>query len=369
MIVALDARYGLMNERRGIGVATYHFLQVLRDLEPSGFEFVALADSRLDLRLASEFRDSAVKVVPLAVSPFAAWEQVAFPRAAARYQANLCHALANVGPLLSSIPMVVTVHDVIEWHRGTDFPGTLTLRHRASRAYRMRAMGKNVKDAVAIHTPSHYSAEDIQRTLRVPSRKIRVIPLGFALRDTGEDDDILKELRLGQRSYALAFGALDPRKNTELLLQLWASTEMPWDLVVVGLEPPALQRWRRQYGSVSRIHLRGFEADARIRSLLRDAAAFLYPSHYEGFGLPVLEAMSMGIPVILGQGTVGEEVARGEALAADVRRVSSWIDDIRRLATDKPFWRSRSDAGRAVAATYSWDNTARGLLDLYREVV
>lgn len=368
MRVAVDARYGLMANRRGIGVATYHLLRAWRELEPDNLEVLAYGDDRMDPAVASEFRDSVIAVKRLSARPFALWEQWALPRAAARDRADLIHALANVGPLRPSAPMVVSMHDVIEWHRGKDFDGELSSRHRLSRLYRMNAMALNARRARAIHTVSQHAAEDIHRTLRVPEDKIHVIALGFAVRTDPADESILRELNLTPGAYAMAFGALDPRKNSELLLRLWAGRQMPWDLVLVGAEPHALRRWQPRFGAIAGIHLRGFESDSRVRALMQHAAVFLYPSSFEGFGLPVLEALAEGVPVVLTERTAGEEVARGAVLTVEDASVDAWTAALLRVARDRELQQRLRLHGPPVAASYTWDHTARHMVDLYRTV-
>lgn len=368
MRIALDARYGLLANRRGIGVSIHALLEQWRDMEPRGLEFLAFVDGRFDPALAREFADSVVRIEPLLTHPFALWEQWAFPTAAARSRADLIHAMANVGPWSAPVPLVVSIYDVIEWHRGRDFPSHLSWRHRLSRAYRMRAMVKNARDASAVLTISEHAAQDIRETLRVAPDKLHVIPLGFSTRPGGDDATALEEMGLGPRSYAMAFGALDPRKNSDMLLRLWASRSMPWDLVMVGLEPRALATLQSRYGTHRRIHLRGFESDARVQSLLRHAAVFLYPSFYEGFGLPILEAMAVGVPVILSSGTAGEEVARNQAIAVPAADGAAWEHAVRQLAGHPALWEARSQAGPRVAAQYSWRHAAERTLDVYRNL-
>ena len=368
MRVALDARYGLMANRRGIGVATYHLLRTWRDMAMTGVEFLAFADNRADATVVQEFANSVVKVMVLPGRPFAVWEQLSLPRAARSYRVDLIHALANVGPLTTSLPLVVSMHDVIEWHRGRDFPSHLSLRHRLSRAYRMKAMARHAVVARAIHTVSNHAAEDIHRTLSVPMDRIWVAPLGYALREGPQDPSLLHELGLAPGGYAMAFGALDPRKNTQLLINLWSTRTMPIELVVVGLEPRALAYWRARTASKARVHLLGFEDDARVKALMQHASVFLYPSFYEGFGLPALEALSLGVPVILGRGTSAEEISQGAALGVAVIDIEAWRAGITRVVQDNILRRTLMTRGREVAKQYTWARTATRLLDLYRTV-
>jgi glycosyltransferase involved in cell wall biosynthesis len=366
--IAIDGRYGLMDQRRGIGVSIYHVLREWRDCEPDGFRFQVYVDHRASPGAVGEFAGSCIDVVELAARPFAVWEQWALPRAAARGHADVLHAMANVGPVNTSIPLVVSMYDAIEWHRGRDFPSPLTWRHRMSRAYRMRAMAQNARAAAAIITISHHAARDLTATLHIDPGKVRVIALGFAERAGVYDESALSRWGVRPRSYAFAFGALDPRKNSRLLLDLWATRPMPWDLVMVGFEAEALASVRSRYGHVPQIHVSGFEPDPVVQSLLGQAAVFLYPSHYEGFGLPVLEAMAAGIPVIVARGTAAEEISRGKALTASPLDLGEWERAVRVLADNPPMWHEYAEGGRAVAHSYAWKDTAAAILDVYREI-
>lgn len=366
MVVGLDARYGLMRERRGIGVYTYQLLEEWRVHPPADVTFVAFADQRADGALVQRFQGSGITVVRLDAHPFAMWEQWALPRAAQAHGVDLLHAMANVAPLWTAMPMVLTVFDVIEWHRGRDFPGRLAWRHRLSRLYRMNAMAENVKRARHVLTISQHAAEDIIHTLRVPSGKLSIIPLGYATRPEEADPSILIEQQLAPRQYALGFGALDARKNVDMLLELAAQNRLPWPLVLIGFEPHALDRVRSRYGHRSTIHLLGFQTDERVKALLANAAVFLYPSYYEGFGLPVLEAMAAATPVVVAADTASAEVARGQALTVPAGDPKAWELALWHLHDDLSTWRRLSAAGPSVAAHYQWSETARAVLDVYR---
>ncbi len=367
MIVGLDARYGLMSQRRGIGVYIYHLLEEWRCNPPQDVTFVAFADGRADPDLVTRFSTPSMEVSVLHARPFAIWEQWALPRAALQRRVDLLHAMANVAPLRVGVPFVVTFFDVIEWHRGHDFPGNLAPRHRLSRLYRMNAMAKNSKTAKHVLTISHHAAKDIERTLHVPAEKMTVIPLGYSTRSVAPDIAILEEIGLRPREYAMAFGALDDRKNIAMLLDLWTHQSMPCSLVVVGFEPEALTAVERVYGNGRNLYLLGFQSDARVRALLEQAAMFLYPSFYEGFGLPVLEAMAAATPVIVAAGTAAEEVSGGGALAAPANRPDAWKTAVEILWADEALWSRLSQDGPRIAARHDWHATACAVLEVYRE--
>lgn len=357
--VALDARYGLHANRRGIGVYVYHLLQEWKAHPPDDISWIAFGDQRADPTVVAELSSHNIEVQILPEEPFAFWEQVAFPRAAVKAGCTLIHATANVAPLLSPLPLVLTLHDVIEWHRGKDFPSALSLRHRLSRLYRMNAIRRNVKQARIILTVSHHAARDIIKVLGVPESKMMVAPIGYAHRQMEPDNSVLQRENLTSRGYAMAFGALDLRKNTQMLLEIWNRNVMPLDLVLVGFEPHALEVVRMRWGTPPRIHLLGFESDAVIRALLDNAAVFLFPSFYEGFGLPVLEAMASGIPTLVAKGTVAAEIAGEAAISIEPRDPDLWKQALINLVENPALSEPMVQRGFEVLRGHPWSRTAR----------
>lgn len=366
LTIGMDARYGVLARRRGIGVYVHHLLEQWRDHPPDHMMCVAFADERADAATMRALRSPRLQFVTLAARPFAVWEQWAWPRAVRRHQIDVVHGTANIAPPGVSCPVVLTLHDVIEWHRGESFPDQLSLRHRLSRVYRMRAMAKSARAAAAVITGSEHARRDIAATLAIPSAKIRVIPLAASAPPAEVDLGAPGQFGVGS-PYAVALGALDGRKNMQLL---WA-TFREWHrmpLVVVGFEPAALPAAQAAAAGLPHVRVAGFVPSAVRAGLVAQSRVFLYPSRYEGFGLPALEAMAAGVPTLVGAGTAVAEVTAGGALALDPTDPSAWRAALDRLLDDPSWAGELADAGRRVASHYQWERTARATWDTYRAV-
>ena len=362
--VGLDARYGVLAHRRGIGVYVHQLLAAWHAAPPDGFTCVAFTDGRADAGVMRALAGPRLSFRTLSVEPFARWEQWAWPRAVRECGCDLIHGTANIGPPLSGPPLVLTLHDVIEWHRGRDFADRLTPRHRLSRLYRMRAMAASARQAAEVITVSQHARRDMVATLGLDERRITVIPL--APSPPGEAPDALAPLRLGVTTpYAFALGALDARKNAALLWQVF-STPAPAALALVGFEPPALRQAALAATRTPQVVVAGFVSEGVRAGLLAGSTAFLYPSLYEGFGLPALEAMAAGIPTLVAAGTAADEVTAPGAWALDPHDASAWRAALAQLVADPALAADWGARGRRVAEQYRWADTVRATWAVYR---
>ncbi len=364
--VGLDARYGVLAHRRGIGVYVHQLLTAWHNAPPDDFTCVAFVDGRADPHVLHSLAGPRLTFVPLPARPFAVWEQWAWPQAIQAHHCDLVHGTANIGPPASGRPLVLTLHDVIEWHRGEAFADRLTPRHRMSRLYRMRAMAASARAAAAIITVSEHARQDIAATLAIPPERIAVVPL--APTPPGGPADPTAAAALGvPRPYAFALGAQDARKNTALLWRVF-DAPAPAGLALVGFEPQALRRAAVAASHQPHVVVAGFVSDAVRQGLLAGSLAFLYPSLYEGFGLPALDAMASGIPTLVAKGTATDELTAGGAWPLDPRDPAAWRAAIARLRDDPDWAATLAAQGQQVAARYTWAHTIEATWAVYRRV-
>ena len=263
------------------------------------------------------------------------------PRALRELEADLCHTQYAL-PLRPPCPCVVTVHDV-SFARGSDL---MSWKDRA--VFRL-VVPRAVRAARRVLTVSERTKRDLIELYDLEPERIVVTPNGVDSLFTPGD---------GPRDYVLAVGAIQPRKNQLAALDAAAAVELP--LVVVGPEKDSsLAAELRRRGA----RLEGYVDQARLVELYRGAACLVQPSRYEGFGLPVLEAMACGTPVVAIEEPALREVAGDAAVFVDDMGLA---DGIRRALAERE---RLVAAGLARARAFSWRAAAERTLAVYREIL
>lgn len=301
------------------------------------------------------------------------FEQVAYSRACAKWSVDVAHAPYFASPLWPSAPTVVTIHDLIP---------LLLPDYRGSKMVQgyMRLVSAAARRATLVLTDSQASARDIERILRIPAERVRVIYLAaeerYAPLPPNQYQSTLD--RLGVRApYFLYLGGFDCRKNVTGLLRAYAQARPRLGdirLVIAGKLPssdttfaPDPRPLSHSLGLDDSVHYTGWVAEEDKPALYAGALAFVFPSYYEGFGLPVLEAISCGAPAIVGQGSSLEEVAGPGGLAVPPTDVGALTEALVYLAQDGAARRELAAAGLRHARQFSWIETARQTHDAYRE--
>ncbi|PSR28955.1 MAG: glycosyltransferase family 1 protein [Sulfobacillus thermosulfidooxidans] len=354
-VIGIDARYGMHSPRRGIGEYIYQLLRHLADI-PRPYDLYLYADERADNETIKQFR-SAFPIEILKAPNFFWWEQFAMPYAARSM--SLIHGTANIGPLRTKQPLVLTVHDVIEWHRGKDFGGQIPVRHHLSRLYRMNALKYLVRKSSLIFTVSHHAAQDISATLNVPIDNIMVTPLAPKYQSD--------KIKWPKTPFVLVLGAMDPRKNLALVMKTAAMlVRQGVHFKVVGIESHHLSRMMQDTLVPDNVELCPMIDDVALADLYAEASCFVYPSLYEGFGLPILEAMSLGCPVITGMNSSLPEIGGDAAFYVNSRDPSHWADAIWQVITHPEQQKKLAERGQRRARQFHWQNTAQLTDDGYR---
>jgi glycosyltransferase involved in cell wall biosynthesis len=263
--------------------------------------------------------------------------------------------------------LVVTVHDVAFLEHPHAYPRTWRLLYRA-------ALIRTARTADAVIAVSRHTAEDLARHTKIDRRRIHVTPLGPSLPPTDTVvDAVLDRLKIPP-PYVLFVGTLEPRKNLVRLVRAYrraAARGVEHALVLAGAAGWNAQPLLREIGyeGPGRVVLTGHVPDEELDALYRGASAFVYPSLYEGFGIPVLDAMARGVPSVVSSTASLPEVAGEAAVPVDPRSTAAIAEAIERVLRDRDLADRLREAGLRRAARFSWEETARLTLEAYKQVL
>jgi glycosyltransferase involved in cell wall biosynthesis len=303
----------------------------------------------------------------------AVWMQFLLPLLIREERPDLVHYVNFNAPILLKHRFVVTFHDMVLFHH----PEFFTWKKRFLTRALMPVVARR---ALGILTVSETVKSEIVAGLGVDPRKIFVVPPAPAdlyrpVEKTAARDEVLSRHGLAT-PYVLFVGTLEPRKNLDGLLRafdrLKAETEVPHTLVVVGG-----RGWK--YGPIFKT-VDGLSSKSAVRfldyvpleqmpALYAAASALVFPSFYEGFGVPPLEAMRCGTPAVVSDIPVLREILGDAAIFVDPRDPGSIAEGMRRVLTDTILSAGLVERGRARGDLYTWDRSARGALDAYRTVL
>lgn len=301
-----------------------------------------------------------------------AWMQCVLPWLLARSGLDVCHFTNNVAPLWMPVPTVLTIHDMTLWL----FPEHHYRRRLATMRPFVPLAARRAKAIIAV---SHSAKRDIVRVLGVPKEKVHVIYEAPAtcfrpLTDKAALAAVRRRLKIPER-FLLYVGTIEPRKNLIRLLEAFAALhhrdDIPHALVFVG------QRgWKDEavFEAVERLDLKhtvrfvGHVSVETLVALYNLADLLVFPSLYEGFGLPVVEAMACGTPVVTSKnGSLGE-IAGDAAEFVEPASVDSIIDGVRRVSIDNGRRRELRARGLRHVTAFDWETAARETRHVYERV-
>ncbi len=293
------------------------------------------------------------------------WEQMVFPRVLKRDGVEVLFSPAFVLPLRWRGVGVVTVHDL-------NFEVSPETIHPARRAYLRTVTRWSVQRARRVIAISASTAADVRRLYHVPEQCVAIIPYGldtiFNLENARALQPMVRERYCLPERFLLFVGTLEPRKNLTRLMEAYAlarqKTDLP-PLVLVGArgwQHQRIQTQALQLGIEASVSFAGYIPREHLPGVYASACALLYPSLYEGFGLPPLEAMGCGTPVLASTVSAMPEVIGDGGVLVDPRDVGAIADGIVRIATDEALRQQVVARGQERARQFRWDEAGRRTL-------
>ncbi|HXH20989.1 MAG TPA: glycosyltransferase family 1 protein [Dehalococcoidia bacterium] len=367
--IGIDGRDAFAARPRGVGKSLRALLGRLPEAAPD-WRFTAYTDRDGDMPLADRLD---VRQITLRGDRVNAWERFRLPVAAWWDRVNLLHCPGQTAPPFAPCPIVLTVHDLIPLRIGDGWAARDIQRFR-------RSLARAVKQAARIIAVSEYTRGDLLTEFGLPGERVDVVPWGVDVpseppRDAGRFEALATAHRVRQ-PFFVAFGGDAPRKNVsrliEALRELTRALTGDVQLVLIGVPDSARARFEELaegLGVSKQVVTLGYLPDQDVATLLVFSEALVYPSLYEGFGLPVLEAMAVGAPVITSNTTSLPEVAGDAALLVDPTSAGAIAEAMRHCYLNAAVKADLARRGRRRAAAFTWDRAARATVATYRRVL
>jgi glycosyltransferase involved in cell wall biosynthesis len=367
--VGLNLIFLVPDETGGMEVYARELIPALLEQAPAGTRFTAFINREAAAQAGPWGELLPAVTVPVHARDRVQWvlgEQLLLPRLAARADVDLVHSFASTAPLRGRFARVVTIHDLIyarfpEAHAGIRDRGMRVLVPAAARR----------SDRVIADSQS--TREDLVELLGLDPARIDVVALGLGAAQRAQpssERETRERFALGERRVLLSLSAKRPHKNLSALIDALAelAPERRPVLVLPGY-PTAHEAELREHASARGVHddvrFPGWVTAEQVEGLWRLASAFVFPSLYEGFGLPVLEAMARGVPVACSNASSLPEVAGEAALLFDPRSPAQIAQALERLLSDGELRERLSALGRERAARFTWERAATETLASY----
>lgn len=375
----------LRGTRTGIGNHLEHLLLALR--EQPGLETTCFTGARWDASFdatatsaqAHTRAERLLASVSRLLGPLSLPVKTLYTRASVRGRFNACATLGldavhchDLLPCRAGLPEILTVFDISCFRRPE--------LHRAARvAWQRRHLPDALARAARIITISEFSRREIHAHFHIPLERIAVTHCGvgpeFMPRDARQAQAALAPLGLTPGEYLLSVGTLEPRKNLATLVRahgaLPAALQQRYPLVIAGKPGWMMEEFMRLVAPAlarGTVRMPGYVASAHLPWLYAGARAFLYPSVYEGFGLPALEALACGTPAAVSDCSSLPEVVGDAALRVAALDAGGWQQAMLALVEDRDLRERLARIGIAQAAPFTWNRTARLTMDVYASV-
>ncbi len=308
------------------------------------------------------------------------WEQIALPKAAYKEGCDVLHCTSNTGPLFSKVPLITTLHDIIYLESISIFKKEGTWYQKLGNMYRRYFVPPVIKKSKKVITVSNYEKERINNHFGFKDNRLTAIYNGVGshfkkVTDLGNLKTIKDKYTLPD-NFFFFLGNTDPKKNTKGVLKAFSDFNKAYPnqykLVMLDYDEGELQKLLASIeGEEIRplIHLTGYVSNTDLPAIINQCTIFLYPSLRESFGIPILEGMACGVPVITSNTSSMPEVAGEDtALMVDPFNPSEITSAMRTLVEDKILVQVLSEKGIKRAKHFSWETMARNVLELYEDV-
>ncbi len=376
MIIGIEAQRIFRTKKHGMDMVALELIRNLQriDKENQYIIFVKPDEDRQVIKESANFR-----IVELGGGPYPTWEQIALPRAAKKMGCDILHCTSNTAPVFSKVPLVITLHDIIYLESISLLKKGGTWYQKLGNMYRRWVVPPVVKKAKKVITVSHFEKDRINNFFGFDDDRLVAVYNGVGehfkpVTDTMLLNQVKQTYKLPER-FLFFLGNTDPKKNTPNVLKAFArfneTVADKYKLVMLDYEEAALQKILKDIGHPDirkDIHLTGYVVNTDLPAIISQCEVFLYPSLRESFGIPILEGMACGVPVITSNTSSMPEVAGNAALLVDPNKPEEIWQAMVKLTSDLEARNDFIAKGLIRANDFSWLNMARDVLSLYKDL-
>ncbi len=314
-------------------------------------------------------------IIELKCPTYPLWEQVALPRAVRRIRPDLLHCTSNTAPLYCSIPLILTLHDIIYLEKRQST--ALSWYQEMGWHYRRLIVPRILPKCKKIITVSLFERKRIIEALHLPDHQLIAVYNGFNkhFRVESPSNDIIRKY-IDADNYLFFLGNTDPKKNTHRVLKAYSEylskSKRKMPLLIADLKEDVIDGILKEM-NISHIkkslRFPGYITNTDLPALYNGAFIFLYPSLRESFGIPILEAMACGTPIITGNISAMPEIAGEGAVLVDPYNPEEITEKILKLENEEQFYQQQVKYGLERSSLFSWKRCAETLLETYKELI
>ena len=371
MKIAIEAQRIFRPNKHGMDFVALETIRELQKIDHENEYFIFVSpgpDHCLD-------ESDNMHIVELRCPSYPRWEQVTLPRAVARVRPDLLHCTSNTAPVKCPVPLVLTLHDIIFLEKRQS--SSRSLYQEMGWHYRRLVVPRILSECRKIITVSNFECNRIREALNLPKDRLTAVYNGYSphFRQMPPAPEIVHKY-VPSDDYLFFLGNTDPKKNTPRVLKAYGlylrQSKHKRPLLIADLKEEAIDGILSAEGIKEvkpYLSFPGYIPNADLAALYNGAFAFLYPSLRESFGIPMLESMACGTPVIAGNTSAMPEIAGEGALLADPLDENDIARKILLLEEDDTFYQQQVDYGLERVKLFSWRKSAEALLKIYKEII
>lgn len=371
MRIAIEAQRIFRRNKHGMDFVVLEAVRQLQKIDKKNEYFIFVSPGEDHCLEESDN----VHIIEVNCPTYPLWEQLALPKAVKKVAPDLLHCTSNTAPLYTSVPLVLTLHDIIFLEPRVS--GNKSWYQNMGWYYRRIVVPRILPKCRKIITVSHFECNRIRQALQIPEDKIMAIYNGFSshFRPLEHTQKVTMKY-LPAPEYLFFLGSTDPKKNTPRTLKAYSlylrQSDYKRPLLIADLKPKYVDEILKEH-QIEEIrpylHMPGYIPNTDLPFLYNGAFAFLYTSLRESFGIPLLEAMACGTPVITSDTSSMPEVGGEGAILSDPTDERSIASKLIALEKDPSFYQRQKELGLERVKHFSWEHTAQALLELYQSLV